>query len=94
MSSSSSEISRLPFLGFFPLDVSSPAVGDFLRSGRCRCVRCKHIVNMIDYELIYNSTIQCKLIENKQRKVIEINTRKIPKLNTANTVITCYGADP
>ena len=29
---------RLPFSGFLPLDVSSPAVGDIFRSGRCRCV--------------------------------------------------------
>ena len=27
---------RLPFSGFLPLDISSPAVGDILRSGRCR----------------------------------------------------------
>ena len=32
---------RLPFSGFLPLDVSSPAVGDIFRSGRCRCVRCR-----------------------------------------------------
>ena len=29
---------RLPFSGFLPLNVSSPAVGDILRSGHCRCV--------------------------------------------------------
>ena len=27
---------RLPFSGFLPLNVSSPAVGDIFRSGRCR----------------------------------------------------------
>ena len=32
---------RLPFSGFLPLDVSSPAVGDIFRSGRCRCARCR-----------------------------------------------------
>ena len=32
---------RLPFSGFLPLDVSSPAVGDIFRSGRWRCVRCR-----------------------------------------------------
>ena len=32
---------RLPFSGFLTLDVSSPAVGDILRRGRCRCVRCR-----------------------------------------------------
>ena len=32
---------RLPFSGFLPLDVSSPAVGDILRSGCCRCVCCR-----------------------------------------------------
>ena len=32
---------RLPFSGFLPLDVSSSAVGDVFRSGRCRCVRCR-----------------------------------------------------
>ena len=32
---------RLPFSGFLPLDISSPAVGDIFRSGRCRCVCCK-----------------------------------------------------
>ena len=31
---------HLPFSGFLPLDVSSPAVGDIFRSGRCRCVLC------------------------------------------------------
>ena len=35
------ESRRLPFSGFLPLDVSSPAAGDILRSGRCRCVRCR-----------------------------------------------------
>ena len=25
----------------FPLDISSPVVGDIFRSGRCRCVRCR-----------------------------------------------------
>ena len=32
---------RLPFSGFLPLDVSSLAVGDILKSGCCRCVRCR-----------------------------------------------------
>ena len=31
---SSSEARRLPFSGFLPFDLSSPAVGDILRSGR------------------------------------------------------------
>ena len=31
---------RLPFSGFLPLDVSSPAMGDIFRSGHCRCVHC------------------------------------------------------
>ena len=31
----------LPFSGFLPLDVLSLAVGDILRSGRCRWVRCR-----------------------------------------------------
>ena len=35
------KLRRLPFSGFLPLDVSSPAVGDILRSGCCRCVRCR-----------------------------------------------------
>ena len=29
----------LPFSGFLPLNVSSPAVGDIFKSGRCRCFR-------------------------------------------------------
>ena len=32
---------RLPFSGFLPLDILSPAVGDLLRSGRCRCVEAR-----------------------------------------------------
>ena len=32
---------RIPFSGFLPLNLSSPAVGDILRSGRCRCVLCR-----------------------------------------------------
>ena len=32
---------RLPFSGFLSLDVPSPAVGDILRSGRCRCACCR-----------------------------------------------------
>ena len=32
---------RLRFSGFLPLDVSSPAVWDILRSTCCRCVRCR-----------------------------------------------------
>ena len=29
------------FSGFLPLDISSPAVGDILRNGCCRCVCCR-----------------------------------------------------
>ena len=32
---------HLPFSGFLPLDILFPAVGDILRSGRCRCVCCR-----------------------------------------------------
>ena len=32
---------HLPFSGFLPLDISSPAVGDIFRSRHCRCVRCR-----------------------------------------------------
>ena len=32
---------HLPFSGFLPLDVLSPAVGDIFSIGRCRCVRCR-----------------------------------------------------
>ena len=32
---------HLPFSGFLPLNVSSLTVGDIVRSGRCRCVRCR-----------------------------------------------------
>ena len=32
---------RLPFSGFLPFKVSSPAVGDTLRSSCCRCVWCR-----------------------------------------------------
>ena len=39
--SSSSEVPASSFSRFLPLDVSSPAVGVILRSGRCRCVRCR-----------------------------------------------------
>ena len=44
---------RFPFSGFLPLNVSSPAVGDFLRSGRCRCVRCSVIRNSSSKLLLY-----------------------------------------
>ena len=51
---------RLPFSGFLPLDVSSPAVGDILRSGRCRCVRCSLWLLM---EEVYVSSFQAWLSE-------------------------------
>ena len=34
---------RLPFSGFLPLDVSSPALGDILRSGHCRGSQRTHL---------------------------------------------------
>ena len=48
---------RLPISGFLPLDVSSPAMGDILRSGRCRCVRCSELAWRLFLELIIHSFI-------------------------------------
>ena len=41
MSSSSSEVPASSILRIPSPDVSSPAVGDIFRSGRCRCVCCR-----------------------------------------------------
>ena len=48
---------RLPFSGFLPLDVSSPTMGDILRSGRCRCIRCRGSQRKVLYELLQRTLL-------------------------------------
>ena len=52
---------RLPFSGFLPLDVSSPAVGDIFRSGRCRCVDGR------DLSTCWNPDCRCRLLPKSRR---------------------------
>ena len=60
---------RLPFSGFLPLNISSSAVRDFFRSGRCRCVHCRGSQTMarnysikINYVCFSSSSVLVSLV--------------------------------
>ena len=76
---------RLPFSGFLPLDVSSPAVGDIFKSGLCRCVRCRGSQSSFSNLSITSPTSQFILQPFHRFTFITVHSPTLPLLQLSHS---------